>query len=405
MNINVFLDNSRVSAREDCPYRRYVEYHYNQVGVTRAAHRAPLLEGSAVHEGLAVLLQGGNEEEAVQKAVGYYRQAVLDRGVVPEDDTPDAFFVDEQAALAEALIRAANRTVIPQILEQYQIEAVEQEYTVHLGEGQVMGPDGEQHTVLLNWMSRADWVGRNLQTGMLELGNWKTAKRFDERENLRIEVDNQTAGELYAAQSFFREPVAGVNYIYLLKGERRKDPSKGFWVTYNHLIRGWHKHADVGGMTFAWRWEVKDPFDGSSKRLGRDMKPFWPHEQGPDGIKTWIDTLQAQGAWPRESDGYMGTGALDEAIIWPAIVSRSQDELQRRNAQVVRDELRWLSDHLWAREPSRHSGRCIYPSPCLYVPHCHKGESLDNEENWVARIPNHPQEGFINIGPNLKKGV
>lgn len=59
----VFIDRSRILERQRCPRKRWLTYHEGSAGVGIEASRKPLAlaVGGSVHEGLAILLQRGQE--------------------------------------------------------------------------------------------------------------------------------------------------------------------------------------------------------------------------------------------------------------------------------------------------------------------------------------------------------
>lgn len=91
----IFVDRSRYEQYGRCPRSRYLEYHAGpeRMGIVSARKPLPLAVGSAVHAGLAELLRGKSEDEAVAAALAEFDKYIL------ESDTPEKPLTGEQSAL------------------------------------------------------------------------------------------------------------------------------------------------------------------------------------------------------------------------------------------------------------------------------------------------------------------
>ena len=160
MSNKVWVDRSRYETAQSCARRRWLEYHEAETGIVAAKKPLPLAVGSAVHEGLAVLLREGQaaqdddarakagadyvyhalpeiEERAVAAALADFAQfdggrIALEPTEAPAADAPmvtdyDRYLYAEQSALVEAIVRAYARRRLRPLLEQFTVLEVERE--------------------------------------------------------------------------------------------------------------------------------------------------------------------------------------------------------------------------------------------------------------------------------------
>lgn len=406
----VILDRSRVATREKCPKARFDQYHFPvatvnpntgiatvaPTGFIKRAASAPLTSGIIVHDGLAKLvLKTHSEDEAVGEAIEDYKQTALSRGFKDEGTTPAAWIVREQTALTEAIIRLASRKVIPSVLKNFRIIAVEQEILAYLGE-----VDDDEGGVTFLWASRADLVTEHPEyNDMIIVWNWKTQKAFRDGDELKLKLDMQTAGEAYAAEQWWGRPVAGVQYVFFIKGEQREDSSKGHKVTYNHLIRAWSSNAQddlsLGAPITKYAWAYYKP--GSKSQVLSKSKPLHIHESYKGGVKQWIDDLEKGNVIPP-----FDADPLSKLIVIPQPVTAGPDKIERWISQTVRDEYRWLKDLDNGETPSRHEGgyACgtMVNNKCMSYEVCHEGADPNDERLYIIRDPNHPVESDLSEG-------
>jgi len=394
----VILDRSRVSTRERCPKARFDQYHFpvevvgpdggvtvTPMGFIKRAASAPLVSGIIVHDALAKLILGSHtEDQAVEEGVEDYRQTAISRGFSDVGTTPAAWIVKEQMALAEAIIRVAARKIVPSVLKNFKIVDVEREILVYLGE-----VDDEDGGVTFLWAARCDIVVEHPEyANMLRVWNWKTAKTWRDGDDFKLRIDMQTASEAFAAQEWYGKPVSDVQYVHFIKGEQREDSSKGFKVTYNHLIRGWTSVNER--VNYAWSYYKP----GSKSQVLSKAQALHVHEAYPGGVRQWIDDLEAGNKiLPFDADPF---GKL---VIIPQPISAGPDKIERWQAQTIRDEYRWLKDLDSGRPPSRfESGYACGTTPqskCMSFEVCHEGADPNNSQLYMIRDPNHPVEAEV----------
>lgn len=208
----MIITRSMLAAIQSCERRGWLQYLApNGTGVAGWERRAlsmPLATGSYVHKGVEGLLQGKGAVEAVSEAVQGYLTEVEQRGLESDSEGYDDV-VSEQSALIDALVLGFERVVLPRLIEEYDVERglVEQELTVQLADDVTLA-------------ARVDWAAPRKADGRWFLFNWKTVSEAGERFMRQWETDLQLVTETLALEQLIGEPVAGVNVIGLVKGQR-----------------------------------------------------------------------------------------------------------------------------------------------------------------------------------------
>jgi len=250
--MQVFTDRSRILCHQECARRRFHAYHDGAAGLGLVPSRKalPLAVGGAVHCGLAVLLRGRTEDEAVAGALAdlalsrpggleldagelaaQAQTSVTDSPLplgdglvgtaealgVPLGDgveaelrsgSPDGqrefeeWLWREQSALVEGMVRAWARRRLQPLLERYEVLEVEREGTWRLATGgtkididatgRYEDHDGDWEIV---FMSRPDALLLERATGSLWLQSFKTAAQWDVRKEKDARVDMQGLSE------------------------------------------------------------------------------------------------------------------------------------------------------------------------------------------------------------------
>src|SRR5712664_3707506 len=134
----LLTDRSRYEAGlVKCPRARFLEYHYEGTGIRRKSQELPLATGIAVHAPLADLLTlvvAGNQQIPSRDSVRVLVQARLreyaeacKQGI--QDVTSDqvAYVIAEQSSLIEGFVWSFYRTMLPSLLQEWEIVEVERE--------------------------------------------------------------------------------------------------------------------------------------------------------------------------------------------------------------------------------------------------------------------------------------
>ena len=256
-------DRSRLLAHwTRCSRLRYLEFHSGPhgFGMRLQPQSLPLATGIHVHLGLADIMRRFQKEglkgvgpgtpaqpqldswelragwrEDISKASGRYRQAVERRGfleLVQADEGaeyPTQHVLGEQCALVEGLLWAFIRVVLPAILEDFTIVAIEEETELVVGctcgLGEVNGHDlhaarGCQGVVV---PTRADILLRRKVDGALMNWDYKTSSDINSRDWKQQWQDNpQLALNSLGAE---RQHGEHIDFCYILgldKGHRAR---------------------------------------------------------------------------------------------------------------------------------------------------------------------------------------
>jgi len=328
-------------------------------------------------------LQGADEDIAVRGALEEYDKTVEARGLTITAGSPVDWVRQEQRALGEGLIRVGNRRAAEKIMQNFEILAVEEEILVWLGE-----VDDEFGGVTFLWAGRLDALLRD-PSGTVTVLNWKTQKKWHDSDALGLRLDMQTAGEAWAAQEYYKVPVTGVQYIFLIKGEQRKDPEKQFKVTYNHLVRAWRtQHPVTGGFQYAWAYYK----EGTRSQVMSKATGFAVFEEYPGGVRAWVNDMEEGRVLPvGEAD------PLGSLLRVPPAVSAGQARIMRWREQTLRDEYRWYRDLVEGRPASRYENGSNCGTgdwKCQMYEVCHEGMEISGP-SFLPRDPNHPVEMTI----------
>lgn len=233
----IFVDRSRVEAFQRCHRLRWHEYHESDIGITPSRKPLPLAVGGSVHEGLAELLRGHDEEESVKTALADFsqfakhlqvdlsEQAGLEGGIntleaqllkslgYGEHTTDeqvsklaemrersinafDTYLYEEQSALVEGLVRAYARRRLKPLLEQYEVLEVEREGMWCLWEDSYVEEETRVPIEQQIWfMSRPDALLLERSSRNLYLLSFKTAASWDIRKDRDALRDMQGLSE------------------------------------------------------------------------------------------------------------------------------------------------------------------------------------------------------------------
>jgi hypothetical protein len=434
---NVFYTSrSAIERFQHCPRARYWEYCYEGRGIVPAKFNLDMATGSAVHEGLAVLLarlkQSGKLPEphivddwvdgAVMDGLAWYQQRLASTGMLESDDEIWQYQIQEHLALTEALIRVFGIWQLPRFAARYKVLAVEREETYQLAPGIVL-------------QGKVDAIVLELATNSINLISFKTAKSFDERTEKSAQHDNQGISETLVAESRLQsdnhrlrtlidgmdsrlaefdtpewmqapfnkaqeeagkllwpsEQVNVVHMVWLLKGDKREDTTwqEGTQYIYGSpLIRGYHKWNEVKGIEgngfweYAWNYTPPSSTTKSGKgRLGKGWERFDAWSEFEGGIKAWLELLMNT-----TEDGVLAMQpecgpCLPEQFVEREF-TRHQREIDSWVRQVREQEINvaemasCANADMDARDtdfPQYRRG-CHYPTDCPYTVVCFDSE-------------------------------
>jgi len=438
-----YADRSRVLTYQSCPRRRWLEYEVptgNEVsGVRPAKLDMNLLTGSCFHTGVECLLHGDKVDYAVEGALVEYWPLVKSQGLILEDSEDAGYVAYEQAALIEALIRGYAAFVLPQLLERFQVVEVERE---EMATFSIPGFDlkfGARVDALLmekesldlyalslktakEWGKKDDESARHDMQGLSEtrvleqrLGRWQQcldeAQAQGLQDYLKLSPYEGIPQWFYDRWATGAPPtLMGVKMEYALKGRRAEEPKgSGRWCYSNPLIRPWKKADDLGGESYAFRYEFKDPM-GGNHRLGKGWNRVNIWEDM--GVKEWIERLATQ-----EIQGFSPGVGIASQFVLPIEYYRNEEDMERWERQVVhqehrvadgvdslrlimnRDALNYSSqevENALDEHFPMHTKACDWPTKCPYQVVCFgpKAYLMDPMSSGLFQIrePNHCTE-------------
>lgn len=251
-----FVDGNR------CRWRRLLGYYYGGRGIS-GPDSIDLLVGKSVHKCLETVLkaQGAQcpEEIRLDKIVDDHRQAVT--RMIPADNPEQ--HGDESAAMVETLAAAWTRITLPWVLENFEILDVESGEKITVSD-----PEGGEVT----FRSRADFVARHKQSGLISIHDFKTVSYWDDDSAELWHYNIQMYATAYCVQQRLGVHVPHYYIHPLLKGNKRY-PSP--------IIKPWVAPAvtPLGKPTFSLTWK---------KKLERD----WAYKYMPP--TEFIDSLPAE---------------------------------------------------------------------------------------------------------------
>lgn len=396
------IDRTRIVATQRCPRSRWWGWEQqNPQSLSRGLEPLrlgiPLATGGAVHQGLAIVLNGQPVEVAVGEAKKFLMDLAASRGLMVEEDEDVETAFREQLALTEALVRLAHLRVVPQIkatLGQPLPEWTEKEISRELAPGILMmaRPDGLLITPSID----------GLPAGHLVV-SWKTAASYDKRKDSDARVDMQGLSEAWVVEAELGQPITGVVMIYLIKGRRLPDKRlKGKWDQHSPLVRGWKK-SDGFTTNYAWtyEWTEEDPECGGqvTRRLGKGWVPFSVWQEM--GVAAWMEMLNSGQVQPEAGDClgrqyvipvpyYRQARDMDRWVRQ----TRAQEERIARNLRVLED---WpfMEEEVLANTFPLYTHSCSYPSQCNFHALCWGPSDIAqdplNSGLYQVRVPNHPE--------------
>ena len=415
-----YTDRSRIDLMHRCPQARYLAYDWDGTGIRKDTVVWDITVGICVHEGLSVLLGHYVDstynniehdiavEDAVKSALArldaelsstpFDLSELSTESLEPAPtnlylptpgkesvDTYLTYLIDETKALIELLVRtyAYAPAGLKWLLDTYEILEVEQEDSFTLAETDEFD---------IKFMARADGLLRRRIDGALVVLSFKTTKMWDRRKEESAASDIQGISEPFAIENRLGKKIEGVQMIYLLTSESRKNYA-GFKERSSGLLRPWVKRG--GGFigdeyAFAASW-VDD--EGKSRRLGKDWARINAWEL-PGGIKDYVDMIKDA------FDEALRSNPLDSVIIAPMLHRREQDKATRWLEETKAQEIRVAQGLIQGESAMlatfpHHNNACAYPTRCQFFELCW-GSRLYAEaplsSGFKRRIPHHPEE-------------
>lgn len=418
----IFTDRSRyLKGLERCPRERYLEYHAFGTGFRPKGQDIFLATGLAIHagmEGLLKAVQGGVDVDRIAARgiivplIAQYKEQALATGLLGAlpDDYKDqmSFVIEEQACLVEGLYWCFYRALLPWLLEEFEIVAIEQEEwkiagcTCGLGKGLTGAADlGEiaDHEAAgcdgVVIMSRPDFVAQRRRDQSLVIFDFKsTGYTLDTREHEHIV--QMVFGSLGVERRLGR-PCTSHYFIGLHKGKREADRGQTVKRQKSALCYGYLRPSagmlDPGDWRSSYEWEE----GGKTRRVTKDYirTPVWEAHfsekaEGMSNVEHLVFSQPAEFAAGQCS--YLGPSQRPE---W--MVAKILRQVAAHEREWV-DRLRVVSGNLENLDEAVPCSWDCYPygRACSYQDICFEGPGwqapLEHEGRWEKRVPHHTTE-------------
>lgn len=367
------LDRSRIVTYQDCPRRRWWNYHFEGKGIERRQTALPLVTGIAVHQALEGLLKGGDPEAVIKEAVGSYRLAVAARGL-QHGIKPEEWFRKEQCWMLECVMRAWHRHRLPKILDEYEILDIEKEFvnpTLH---------------PLIDHNIRLDATMRNKETGGIEILEFKTASFASGDWQAQWERNVQILANTQGLEVIYGERCEGVKIEGLVIGQRKVDDGK------NSLFQG----KKIRYTPYCYAWRSEDQFGNTvydrEYRAGKAWKKVAIYDEPDMTPEKWVADFTDK--------------ELDQLFVPVPSIRPVPREMQRWKRQTVAQELK-IWEGVQAFEGTvnpelvldtyfpQHIGSCKkYGSACPFEDACFDegiGEDPIGSGLYQERNPHHEE--------------
>ncbi len=435
-NINL-TSRSAIERGQRCNRARFLEHHYDGIGIRPSLRNVPLVTGTAIHKGVEVLTTAAKKklpedmegliDEAVLEAIKAYKEEVGNRGFSGkgvDTDERQEFTLNEQIALTEALVRAWALRELPILVKRFKILEVEREENEWLIPGSIV-MQGRVDAILkerengdiycYSLKSTREWNDRVEKSYGVDLQGitetWITEERL-KRESKKILklIEDLKATEGVRKKSAIIEilenslpqtRISGVKFCFLVKGARYEDKDSqgrgtGQYRTHSPLIRG-YRNIGPNDVKYAFSWFYPNSSNKSGKgALGKGWEGINAWEI-KGGIKKWIEMLDNGEIQPECGD------VIKASVVTPTEYFRNQKEIDDTLDELVASEVEWFNKldnfnddrfNINKLFPKNRQS-CFYPYDCDYERICHKGLDIDEaleDGSFEYRVPHHELE-------------
>lgn len=213
--MTITTSRSRIVSYLNCARLGYLGYDWDGTGLEPVSAALPLVNGIAIHDGLAQLLTNAPPDEVISKVCADYEAELRARGVANEDPDGLAWLLAEQQTLIAGTLHAWLRVRLPALKADYDFLAVEKELLWPLD------PGGQ----ILDTV-RCDVLARRKSDGGLFYVEWKTTASGGDEWAKQWEHNTQLLANTLAVEEMLHERVEGVLIEGLIKGRRAVDRSR-----------------------------------------------------------------------------------------------------------------------------------------------------------------------------------
>lgn len=413
----IYVDRSRyLKGLQQCARARFWEYSAFGTGFREKAQDIFLATGTALHAGLEGLLKAVLSTEVfgrdrardfISSAIAEYRATIARQGisgaVPPGYEGQSEVIVNEQACLVEGLYWCFYRALLPWLLENFEIVAVEQEEEYLAAEDVTI-------------MSRPDFVALSKVTGELAIFDFKSlgGYQLDTREHEHI---IQVIFGSLGVERRYEKPCTSHYFVGLHKGMRRESGKEGFKRQGSPLCYGYLRPSagllDPGDWKSSYEWEE----GGKTRRVSKDYlkTPVWEahFSEKPEGISNVEHLVFSQ---PLEfaagQVSYLGPSQRPDYLVAKILaqVVAHEREWESRLKMVAVAEVEGVSveEHGKVLDSAIPCSWDCYPygRACSYQDICFESPGADdplaNSARWERRVPHHAPEAALEVFNNVK---
>jgi hypothetical protein len=381
-------DRSRYLDGFNCRWRRLLGYHAFGTGITRKAWYPPLATGIYIHSALETVLRHATDtnssvvsqaevETLISPIIQDYRDTASRTGfVLSKLDEGEGYtaseMIEDQVALTEALTHGYARIVLPFVLSNFEVVAIEHE------ENKLLPLD-------VRYMARPDFTLRSRETGKLSTHDFKSSSYFadDQADNwadsIQMMVNASLTGERLGER-------IDEYYIHLLLKGSRKYPT---CLTHPFFKPGIPPHVPDSWEPFG---RIQTASGWRSVGRGYERTPVRKHRPVADWVWSMPEAACAKqfplaGPYPIHHGKVeqFFRGVSTEEAWWQASLANI-DWTQWEAPQFQK-----MLDQRFPRTFScyTYGHRCPFYELCFK----HPGWTHPLSDRYVTRNPHHPQEG------------
>lgn len=425
----IFFSRSATETLDRCPARWYWEYGHEGKGIRPAYTSIPLTTGTAVHEGVAYLLNclrigqvldSERVMQAVKAGTDKYEEIVKSQYKGVESNYGNEYTYLEQSNLTAGLIVLWALTEGKDIPKLYEVIEVEREerFTLLEAEKYIIDFEARADALLKSKNAKNDYLLYSLKTSKRWYKNQKdnlkhdlqgitetiaVKKRWEQEEKARkiiVEASKHGGFSKKHLDAFetvclnaMGKSLIGVRYCVLVKGDY-KEPFDGadFKCTHSPIVRG-YKKVDVAEKLYAHSWYFPNPNNKSGTgALGKGWTPFNVWEEFK--VEDWVTAC-----FEGEVQGNAKQNFLELVNVME--VYRDRESIHQTEQELV---TRLEKPELFLAKQGKITPvelpfffpkfrtSCHYPSDCDFIKICHEGHTPEVGNGWSWREPHHEGE-------------
>lgn len=384
------IDRSRVATGHHCEQERQYQYYGGETGfgLVPIAQHLPLATGSLVHAICGDFLKAGmgGDISYIDKRLEQYRKLALKSGFISEDPDEEGpskeAIVTEQSYLAAGIGLNFSRFILPDLLDRFDVLAVEEDIEVNLGE---IAPD-----LTLIHDTKPDFIARRKSDGAIVSWDLKTESTIDKQYADKWRMSVQMGVQATGAARWSKERCDQYYILAIHKGARSREYNPdtreydGPKRQNSLFCYGYMYDAGLGDIQYAPKYRYKDEA-GKNRNLPKvwEKRALWdmPLEGKTITERMSYYLKQIDGKY-NPFDTFLEVGPYDVPEV---MVNRYFQTLAASELEWARGKAAGIgivpSFECW----NQWGKRCAYWDLCY-------GEKAGAELNFQTRRPHHKGE-------------